>query len=46
MQAINPIEFLTYGLANTIKMVVTPVEYVFQSGTIGDIIFISWSFLS
>lgn len=46
MQAINPMELLTYGLANTIKMIVTPVEYVFQSGAIGDIISISGAFLS
>lgn len=46
MQAINPMELFTYGLASTIKMVITPAEYIFQSGTIGDIVFMSWLFLS
>ncbi|MBP6121165.1 MULTISPECIES: hypothetical protein [Providencia] len=41
MLAINPIDILSYTLASTIKMVITPIESIFQSGVIGDIIFIA-----
>ncbi|APC11668.1 MULTISPECIES: hypothetical protein [Providencia] len=45
MPTINPMELISYTIANTIKMVVTPVEYIVQSGAIGDVVFISWLFI-
>ncbi|ENR5391106.1 TPA: hypothetical protein KEY68_004146 [Providencia rettgeri] len=46
MPATDPIELVSSLLASTIKMVITPMEYFFQSGTIGDAIYISVLFLS
>ena len=42
MPASDPIELIALTLANTIKMVVTPVDYVFQSGTLGDLFYMGW----
>lgn len=46
MPATNPIDLIALSLANTIKMVVTPMDYVFQSGAIGDLFYLSWFFLN
>lgn len=45
MPAIDPVELIALTLANTIKMVVTPVDYLFQSGTLGDLFYIGWLFI-
>ncbi|MEX0424164.1 hypothetical protein KDV38_10560 [Providencia rettgeri] len=46
MPATDPIELISSLLASTIKMVITPTEYLFQSGAIGDAIYISLLFLN
>lgn len=46
MPASDPIELIASLLTGTIKMVITPTEYFFQSGVIGDAIYMSWLFLS
>lgn len=45
MPAIDPVELIALTLANTIKMVATPVDYLFQSGTLGDLFYIGWLFI-
>ncbi len=42
MPATNPVDLIALTLANTIKMVVTPIDYAFQSGAVGDLFYISW----
>ncbi|BBU95672.1 MULTISPECIES: hypothetical protein [Providencia] len=46
MPATDPIELIFSLLANTIKMVITPTEYLIQSDAIGDAIYISLLFLN
>lgn len=46
MPATNPVDLIALTLANTIKMVVTPIDYVFQSGAVGDVLYISWLLIS
>ncbi|EPG7576473.1 hypothetical protein M0K77_004567 [Providencia rettgeri] len=46
MPAADPIGLVSSLLVNTIKMVITPTEYISQSGAIGDIIYISLLFFN
>lgn len=46
MPVTDPIELVSSLLTSTIKMVITPTEYFFQSGTIGDAIYMSLLFLN
>ena len=46
MPAADPIELVSSLLSSTIKMVITPTEYFFQSSAIGDAIYISLLFFN